>query len=96
MKHLTFPKHQLYHKLFLYRIFPYTAYESNTVFVIRSRECLVTLIVLASAYETAMKGLIHVSVLVCLCTLALAGHSCRDDCNYGDTLGGVDLSHLKG
>ena len=43
-----------------------------------------------------MKGLIAGCILVCLCTLALTEHSCRDDCNYGDTLGGVDLSHLKG
>lgn len=47
-------------------------------------------------YEIAMTRFGAVTVLVYLYTVVLAEKSCRDSCNYGDTLGGVDLTHLKG
>jgi len=36
------------------------------------------------------------AILLCLLAVAQTEYSCRDDCDYGNTLGGVDLSHLKG
>ena len=44
-----------------------------------------------------MKRLVAtVTILVCLLAVAQTEHTCRDGCDYGNTLGGVDLSHLKG